>query len=80
MKLYGWEDYGPDRGEIVAAVVHARDLDFGSDRIAASLGWDRGFTPFKEAQTELVFGNAGGPVNQGSEYLDIPSFLRRQAD
>ena len=33
-----------------------------------------------EGPHQVVFGNAGGPVNQGSEYLDIPSFLRRQAD
>ncbi len=54
MKIYGWDDTGPLRGELMAARVNARDLDFGLALVAKELGWERAFTRFSEARTALL--------------------------
>lgn len=55
MMIYGWDDTGTARGEIVAARIAASDLRaFSLDNIAAHLGWERAFTAFQQARTELV--------------------------
>lgn len=54
MMIYGWDDTGTARGEMVAGRIDAKDLDFGLDHVAAALGWERAFTAFQQARTELV--------------------------
>lgn len=41
MKVYGWEDVGVHRGEMVAATVPSQNLYHGVDMIAGELGWER---------------------------------------
>jgi len=54
MKLYGWDDTGVARGELLAADVPKRDLDFGLDAIAYDLQWDAIFTRFAVAKAALL--------------------------
>lgn len=54
MMVYGWDDTGTSRGELVAGRIAARELDFGLERIAASLGWEQAFTAFQKAKTALI--------------------------
>lgn len=54
MKIYGWDDTGPYRGELLAAQIGVRDLDFGLEMIAAELGWEKAFTAFADARKALV--------------------------
>lgn len=54
MKVYGYDDTGPARGELLAAIVNARDADFGMDMLADALGWEKAFTSFRAAQLELL--------------------------
>lgn len=54
MKIYGWEDCGPFRGDMVAAKVPAADLDFGLYLIAAELGWAQAFESFREARRAFL--------------------------
>ncbi|WP_275100120.1 hypothetical protein [Sedimenticola hydrogenitrophicus] len=54
MMIYGWDDTGTARGEIVAGRIPASDLDFGLDHVAAALGWEKAFSSFQKASTELV--------------------------
>ncbi len=53
MKVYGYEDIGPARGELVAAVVTADAIDFGMEALAYDLGWENAFTSFREAKRAL---------------------------
>lgn len=54
MKVFGYDDTGVSRGELLAAVVRAIDLDFGMDLLAKELGWEYVFTSFKKAQSDLI--------------------------
>jgi hypothetical protein len=54
MKVYGWDDTGPYRGELLTADVDASDLDFGLDLVAGELGWEAAFTSFSEARRTLI--------------------------
>ena len=54
MKVYGYDDTGPARGELIAAEIAARDLDFGLDALAGELGWEYVATAFCEAKQALV--------------------------
>lgn len=54
-KVYGFDDTGPYRGEMLAAQVSAEDLrvwDF--DQLAASLDWEFCHTAFSKARAELL--------------------------
>ncbi len=54
MKVYGWEDVGPFRGEMLAANVDADVLNYGLEHTAAHLGWEKAFTSFSAAKSELI--------------------------
>jgi len=54
MILYGWDDTGPARGEILAARVDPKTLDYGLDQAAAGLGWEKAFTAFSSARMDLI--------------------------
>lgn len=54
MKIYGWDDAGVMRGELLAAVVAARDLDFGLEMVAGDLGWEHAYTSFAAARRDLL--------------------------
>ena len=54
MKVYGWDDTGIERGDMVSANVDAKELEFNSEEMAALLGWDAIFTQFLAARKEMV--------------------------
>ncbi len=54
MKIYGYDDLGPMRGEMIAAHVTSSQLDFGLESVAHELGWEKAFTSFAEAKKELM--------------------------
>ena len=54
MKVYGWNDTGIERGDMVAANVDAKELEFNSEEMAARLGWDALFTQFSSARNEMA--------------------------
>ncbi|MFT6552565.1 MAG: hypothetical protein ACJA1I_002621 [Zhongshania marina] len=54
MKVYGYDDTGPFRGELVAAEIRAIDLDFGEKFLASELGWEFCTTRFAEAKKSLI--------------------------
>lgn len=54
MKIYGWDDSGVMRGDMLAANVTARDLDFGLDAVAGDLGWEFAFLSFKDARIAML--------------------------
>lgn len=55
MKLYGWDDTGPYRGDLLAADVDACDLKFFSlESFAAELEWEKVFTNFRDARQGLL--------------------------
>lgn len=54
MKVYGWEDFGPSRGDLLAATVSVERLDYGLDVLADELCWERAFTSFREARAAFL--------------------------
>lgn len=54
MKVYGWDDTGPHRGDLLAANIAVFDLDFGLEMLAGDLGWECVFTSFKDARAALI--------------------------
>ncbi|MCF7821871.1 MAG: hypothetical protein K9M17_05470 [Mariprofundaceae bacterium] len=54
MKVYGWDDTGPFRGEMEAATVDASTVNFGMGCCASEIGWERAFTSFSEAKRALI--------------------------
>lgn len=54
MKVYGYDDTGPARGELIAADVDNADLVLGPKPLAQELGWDALFTRFTEARQSLL--------------------------
>jgi len=54
MKVYGFNDVGPHRGELLCTQVEPRDLDFGMESLAHHLSWEFAATSFKEAQKQLL--------------------------
>ena len=54
MKVYGWDETGVPRGEMLAARVSPRELDFGLDMLAGSLGWEHAYPSFSGARRHLL--------------------------
>lgn len=55
MKVFGFDDTGPHRGDLLAAQVDKIYADhFGMEFIASDLGWEYAATSFKQAKTELI--------------------------
>lgn len=54
MKVYGYDDTGPYRGDLIAAHIESSDLNFGMEAIAFSLDWVYASTKFTEARDHLV--------------------------
>jgi len=54
MKVYGWNDTGPLRGEILAAEAASCDIYFGNEMLAGELGWEKAFTSFSECRRTLL--------------------------
>lgn len=54
MRVYGFDDTGIQRGDLVAAVIDATDLHFGEEAIATEMGWEVCFTRFADAQKSLI--------------------------
>ena len=54
MKVYGYDDTGACRGELLAANIDASDLDFGLEAIAYDLEWECAFTAFGDAKKALM--------------------------
>ena len=54
MRVYGWDDTGVMRGDVVAANVDAKELEFNSEEVAARLGWEAIFSKFAVARAELI--------------------------
>lgn len=53
MKVYGFDDTGPHRGELLATIIDADELAFGWTIIAEDLGW-RFAGMFTEARQKLL--------------------------
>lgn len=54
MKVYGWDDTGIMRGDMAAANVDAKELEFSSEEVAARLGWEAIFSRFTVARNEMA--------------------------
>ena len=55
MKVYGFDDTGPHRGELLAATVPGGDLNiFGGEAICHELGWRMLSTSFSKARKALL--------------------------
>lgn len=54
MRLYGWDDTGPYRGELLAARVDSSILKLGLDCVAGELGWESAFTSYQAARAALL--------------------------
>jgi hypothetical protein len=74
MKVYGWDDTGVQRGELLAAIVDAAQLYYGVDILAGELGWERAFTSFAEARKQLVNAMSAEGVDQ--EIIDLVRSLK----
>ena len=53
MKVFGFDDTGVLRGEMLAAEIDAMLLHF-QEATCAELGWEYMSTPFSEAKAELI--------------------------
>ena len=54
MRVYGWDDTGVIRGEILSTVADNDIVYNYSDQLPDHLGWERAFTAFKEAKAALI--------------------------
>ena len=54
MRIYGWDDTGPHRGELLAARVDSNILKLGLDCVAGELGWESAFTSVQAARAALL--------------------------
>lgn len=54
MNVYGFDDTGPYRGDILVTQIDAHDLNFGMEAIAHDLGWEFCSTAFSLARAELI--------------------------
>jgi len=74
VKVYGWDDTGVQRGELLAAIVDAAELDYGTDMLAGELGWEQSFTSFQEARKQLI--NAMSAEGVDRELIDLVRSLK----
>jgi len=54
MRIYGYDDVGVARGELLAADIKVSDLDFGLELLAGELCWQEAFYSFREAHKTLL--------------------------
>lgn len=64
MKVFGFEDVGPYRGEMLATDVRPIDLDFGEALLAVELGWEYCSTRFADARKKLLAAMADAGVDE----------------
>lgn len=76
MKVYGWDDTGPYRGEMRAALVDKAALDYGLDQVAGELGWEWAFTRFQTARDALIKAMANAEADP--ELMALVSRLKAQ--
>ncbi len=74
MKVYGFDDTGPFRGELQAALIDARDLDFGLDSVASSIEWVEAHTTLSAAKKSLI--KAMVAVEADSELIQMVRSLK----
>ncbi len=65
MKVYGYDDTGVCRGELLAAEIVKSDLDFGERFLADELGWEVVFTRFGDARRSRLDAMADEDVDGG---------------
>lgn len=54
MKVYGFDDVGVPRGEMLASTTEAFMVSYGMDTVAAELDWEFASTSFAAAKAELI--------------------------
>lgn len=76
MKVYGFEDVGPARGEMVAAKITGIDLKlFTFDELAGSLTWEHMDSSFTRAKVVLL----ERMQEEGAASFDIEAVRRLKA-